>query len=403
MQNMRTQSWYGVMLAVAGLALGVSATPASALPQPNLHVYADGFIYDTSVGAVGPFVVQDAATGPLLANVEAGAVLAYRYPGQFPDWELETTLFARGLARADYGTNGAAVELNLRAVNGTDRGAYPSGQFSGSLPINSTIMPHADAESVWKDTFVITGGTGLDTASVSVALHGHGETRYGANGTIWYNAEPSFETFGTSGSGSAQYNLNITYDAPPTGAPPEYANGEYTQPIRWENSFSPPLPAFVTEIGVQPDIHTGSFLFEYGVPFGLSSFLTLSGYNQINLDFNHTATLSLFDLPDGASLTSGSGHIYPVSATQVPEPSIVWLLGFGLLALIGVALSTRRSCRSTDGLASSFVTAGDGSGRRNLSAHSVITDDGSSQWGRRGTMYTNRASGSEFVLTNRRG
>lgn len=231
-------------------------------------------------------------------------------------------------ARADYGVNGAAVELNFRSVNGTDRGLYPSGNFSGSLPINSTLEPHADAFSGWTDTFVITGGTGTATAAVSVALHGHAETRYGANGDIWYQAEPSFETFGTSGHGSAQYSLDINYAALPPGVDPEYS-----RPITWEQNYSPPLPAFVAEMGVQPDILTGSFVFEYDVPFALRSSLSLSGFNQINVDFDHTATLSLIDLPDGASLTSGSGHVYPTAG--VPEPSAWVLFGFGLLALIG--------------------------------------------------------------------
>jgi hypothetical protein len=309
------------------LALTFSAVPAAALPLPTLHVNATGFIYDSSVGAVGPFQVQDAATGPLLANVEAGAVLAYRYPGHFPDYELETTLYARANTRADYGTNGAALELNFRSVSGTYRGAYPAGNFSGSLPFNSSLEPNAFAESVWTDTFVINDGTGTGTATVSVALHGHAASRYGANGTVWYDAEPSFETFGTNGHGSAQYGMDILYGVLPPGV-----DAEYNQPIRWEQSFSSPLPVSVIEIGVQPDILTGTFVFEYGVPFALKSFLTLSGYNQINVDFDHTATLSMFDLPAGSSLTSGSGHLYPVSAVPIPAAGLLFPAGLAMLA-----------------------------------------------------------------------
>lgn len=321
----------------ASLMLGVYATPAVALPLPILQANATGFIYDSSVGAVGPSQYQDAATGPLSSNVEAGAVLAYRYPGHFPDYELETTLYARASTRADYGTNGAVVELNFRAVNGTDRGLYPSGNFSGSLPINSTLEPHADAFSGWTDTFVITGGTGAATATVSVALHGHAESRFGANGTIWYDAEPSFETFGTSGRGSAQYLLDINYAVLPPGVDPEYS-----RPITWEQNYSSPLPAFVTEIGVQPEILTGSFVFEYDVPFALKSFLSLSGYNQINVAFDHTATLSLIDLPEGANLTSGSGHVYPTA--DVPEPSSVVLLVLGSVLMVVIEIGR---CRRT--------------------------------------------------------
>ncbi len=325
----------GLLLTV-GLALGIYASPAAS----ELRTYADGFIYDSPSLYVGPYQEQIAVTGPVQSSIDSGVVFNYPYPGYEGVLDdLQTTLYVRSNARADYGTNGAALELNFRATSGTDRGTLPMGDFSGSLPFNSTIEPHAGAQSSWSDIFVINGGAGLGTASVSVALHGHAETRYGANGTIWYG-NASFETFGTNGAGSAQYSLDINYlNNPPTGAPPEYAYGEYEQPIRWEQgyggAFGLPLSDFVNEVGVQPDILTGSFLFEYGVPFELESHLTLSGYNQISVDFDHTATLTLIDLPDGASLTSGSGHLYPTSA--VPVPAAVWLFGSGLLGLIGVA------------------------------------------------------------------
>ncbi len=43
--------------------------------------------------------------------------------------------------------------------------------------------------------------------------------------------------------------------------------------------------------------------------------------------------LTLFDLLDGASLTSGSGHLYPTDA--LPLSAAVWLLGSGMLGLLG--------------------------------------------------------------------
>jgi len=313
-------------LAAAGLALAGHAAPAAALSEPALRAYAAGFVYDTSVGAVGPFQDQAGATGPLTADVEAGAVLAYRYPGHFPDYELEATLFAAAESRVDYGTNSAALELNLRATSGDDRGAFPAGNFSGSLPYNSTLEPHATAESSWRDTFVIEGGTGMGMATVRVALSGNAASRYGANGTIWYDAEPSFETFGTSGYGFAQYALDIRYEELPPGLDPEYSD-----PIRWEESYSAPLPQFIDQIGA-PELLEGSFVFEYGVPFELQSSLNLSGYDQIAIDFSHTAILSGFELPVGATLTSGSGHLYPV-----PEPSTAALVGSALLFVAGWA------------------------------------------------------------------
>jgi hypothetical protein len=72
--------------------------------------------------------------------------------------------------------------------------------------------------------------------------------------------------------------------------------------------------------------------FIYDQPFSLTSSLSLSGFNLVDFDFLHSATLSLFDLPDGALLVSGSGHSYPTDlVANVPEP--------GSLALIAVALA----------------------------------------------------------------
>ena len=328
----RPSRWRRQLVVAAGFGLwfGVYATPAAAIFNPYLHVGATGDIVVPGVGSHASHL-QNAATGPLLADVEAGVVLAYRYPDHFPDFELETTLYARAKALADYGTNRAAVELNFRPTNGTDRGAYPASMYYGGLPNQSSAEPHAFAQSIWTDTFVIEGGTGVGTATVSVALHGHAESRYGANGTIWYDAEPSFQTFGTSGFGSAQYRLNISYDDLPPGL-----DEEFPAPISWNQSFSSPLPAFVVG-DIPTEILTGSFVFEYGVPFGLSSFLTLFGDNQINIDFDHTATLSLFDLPEGASLTSGSGHNYPV-----PEPATWVLMVIGMAACAGFRRRRRR-------------------------------------------------------------
>jgi len=329
-------SWlFDVARAVAavGLILAAYVAPAAALPDAGLRAYAAGFIYDSSVGAVGPFQDNQAAAGPITAEVEAGAVLMYPYPGYEGVLEdLETTLYAGAGARADYGTNAGTLGMNLRATNGTDRGMYPNGTFSGSLPFNSTLEPHANVESTWTDSFVITGGTGTGTATVTAAIHGHAASRYGANGTIWYG-NSSFETFGTNGYGFAQYGLDIIYDSLPSGVDSEYSN-----PIRWEQTYTSPLPDFVTESPIPREILTGTFVFEYDVPFALMSALSLSGYNQITVDFDHTVDLLGFQLPSSAdAISSGSGHLYAV----IPEPSTAGLLSTGLGLLVSYARKLR--------------------------------------------------------------
>jgi PEP-CTERM motif len=320
-------------ITVVSLMLAAHARPAVALPDTELRSYSSGFIYDSSVGAVGNFQDLNGATGPLASEAESGANLFYPWPGhEGVLQDLETTIYAGARSYTDFGTNRGALGMNFRPTSGTDRGMYPTGTFSGSLPFNSTLEPHADVDSRWTDTFVISGGTGNGTATVEVAIHGHAASRYAANGEIWYG-NSSFETFGTNGYGFAQYSLDISYDSLPSGV-----DSEYNQPIRWEQRYTPPLPDYVSESPIPYEILTGTFVFEYDVPFALSSGLSLSGYNQITVDFDHTATLNGFALPSSAdAISSGSGHLYSV----IPEPSTAALFGAGLGLLAGCARKLR--------------------------------------------------------------
>jgi hypothetical protein len=235
---------------------------------------------------------------------------------------IDGTLFAAASARADFGTNGVRVESNLSAVTGDDRGAFPTIELVGG-----PMRVETSAQSSWTDTSVINGGTGVDVASVDIMLSGFAETRYGANGDVWYAA--GLQDYGTGGGGTANYGLDIDYARLPEGLDEEYSN-----PIRWEENDSPPVPAYAGG-PPRPGLLTGTFVFEYGVPFSLTSSLSVSGYSQITIDFDHTASLSQLVLPSGATLTSDSGHLYPVSA--VPEPAPAWLLASGLLGLAGAS------------------------------------------------------------------
>lgn len=305
-------------LAAAGLMLSVHATPAASLPLPSLDLYAAGRVDDPPLLLSGtpPPVQQQAATGPLLANVVTGLNLGYPASSNHDHAAL---FYARGLGRVDYGNLDATVDLNSAATDG----GFQSGNFSG-VRLDTSMS----VQSGWTDTFVIEGGTGVGVATVSVALRGRAENRYGANGTVPYD-EPALETFGAGGYAPFGYSVRIFYDVPPPGYDPE----NDSRPIFFDTIFSSASPVVVD------DILTGSILFEYGVPFALSSSLSMAGYDQIYVDFDQTETLSMFGLPAGASLTSGSGHIY-----TVPEPSTALLLVSG--SVLTSALAIRRSHRT---------------------------------------------------------
>jgi hypothetical protein len=167
---------------------------------------------------------------------------------------------------------------------------------------------------------------------VSISLHGHAESRYGEFGPIY--ALPPFEDFATSGSGWANYILELYYDTLPPGVDEEHPH-PISRALKWGPAYfgSQPLPDYVTEVNVQPEILTASFVFEYGVPFELRSNLSLTALDQITMDFDHTAKLSMFEIPIGANLTSGSGHTYPVTNTTIPEPCGLGLLSLGMFVI----------------------------------------------------------------------
>jgi hypothetical protein len=315
---------------LAVLALAVAAAPVRTAAAP-LHVYASALVHNYPQWQPdSEFEVGDSEAGPIAASADAGYVIDMYHPDL--RMTIEGTLFASAGARADYGVNGVFVESNLRAVTGDDRSAFTAIELLGG-----PLRVEMSTESIWSDTFVIEGGEGIGTANVGVTLGGFAQTRYGANGDVWYAA--GLESYGASGYGFAQYGLGIDYAHLPEGL-----DEEYSQPIRWNEDYLPPVPAFVQHTGpLPPGTIFGSFVFEYGVPFSLTSALSVSGYNEIAIDFDHTATLSQILLPAGASLASGSGHLYPVSA--VPEPATAWLSACGLLGLAGVSRRLRAADR----------------------------------------------------------
>jgi len=155
-----------------------------------------------------------------------------------------------------------------------------------------TAVAHANSE--WWDVWTITGGGYMMPGQLTVGVT--------LTGSI-------------TGSGYVEYSL--------------IASGEELSITN--NEFISGRVYYVT------------FPFLYGEPIQLHSELGLTAVGSQfisgvsffgTLDFSSTAMLTQIILPEGATLTASSGISYPLN--QVPLPSALWLLGSGLIGIIGI-------------------------------------------------------------------
>lgn len=209
-----------------------------------------------------------------------------------------------------------------------------------TAPNNTRVWAQADAAAgkVRAATFAgagDTGGTAVGAVTDQFTLNGKPGTHTML--TAWFILEGNLMTFGT-----------------PQGVIPSYAYVVAT--LREGNNFSGPS---YDDLGVlQQDwncynsgCHGGmmpypvaswplSIRFDAtaGVPFSLYYDLSTGAYLNAVSDFGHTASLS-FTLPAGTSISSTGGYTQSASASAVPEPSTLLLLGSGMA---GVAVFGRK-------------------------------------------------------------
>ena len=105
-----------------------------------------------------------------------------------------------------------------------------------------------------------------------------------------------------------------------------------------------PIPAVGDVANFTADIVL-SYIFTYGTPFTLTSWLNLSAHQDSNCcggipghppfsaDFSHTALLNSVILPADAVLTSASGSAFPAQESAIPEPTSLALLA-GAIAVL---------------------------------------------------------------------
>ena len=194
-----------------------------------------------------------------------------------------------------------AAQLKARAetkwVQGGNGYGYNSGRSSAS------------ATATWSDWFVISGGTGLGTASFASLLDG---------------------AMASAKNGSAAYSLNIGYS---TGANCYYwynACGEADQSQILFSQTSSLSGKGKSSLAQEIE---GEFTFAYDQAFQLTAILNVNAANGGMADFSLASLDDSLLLPDGASLQSASG-LY-VQAVPEAETYAMMLAGLGLVGLAG--------------------------------------------------------------------
>ena len=171
----------------------------------------------------------------------------------------------------------------------------------------------ANATSTWSDWFVISGGTGLGTASFASLLDG---------------------VMASSKNGSAAYSLNIGYS---TGS---YCNwySSCSEAVQSQTLFSQTSNLSGKGKSTLSQDIEGEFTFAYDNPFQLTTTLNVSATNGGRADFTLVSLGDSLVLPEGANLLSSSG----LFAQAVPEAETYGMMLAGL-GLVGWMTRRRRT------------------------------------------------------------
>jgi len=214
------------------------------------------------------------------------------------------------LNRKGYGYHAEAsaevAQLKARAETKWVQGSNGYGYNDGSSSANAT--------STWSDWFVISGGTGLGTASFASLLDG---------------------VMASSKNGSAGYSLNIGYS---TGTYCYYWYNSCGEADQSQTLFSQTSSLSGKGKSTLSQDIEGEFTFAYDQAFRLTATLNVSAANGGMADFTLASLDNSLVLPEGASLLSSSG-LY-VQAVPEAETYAMMLAGLGL---VGAATARRRA------------------------------------------------------------
>ncbi|WP_319523066.1 VPLPA-CTERM sorting domain-containing protein [uncultured Desulfosarcina sp.] len=185
-----------------------------------------------------------------------------------------------------------------------------------------TEYPDAGADLSW-----LLGGVDETVAA------GWGGDADGGTLTLYY--ETGFTADGTAAFDINVYGFGFAYNTPfnssEMGAIKVYASSDGTN---WTV-----ISEYTGTIGEEDYVANPDFTFSYpGVP---STIMSIDLDDDISSTFDGVISYLMFELGDG---TTGHGRAFFTSAIEgvnaVPVPAAVWLLGSGLLGLIGIRRRT---------------------------------------------------------------
>ena len=236
----------------------------------------------------------------------------FRQPGQtYDDTGASYTASWSGFASTGYGTNKASISMKGTLTNQTYSDQFTSPTTGNTATISTSDSKWLYADSVWEELFLITPlWRNLRGTEANMTVH--------------------MRLDGNLSGDTAYYGYNLSnWDW--SSVTSDYANGDVTV----------------------DKMLTGIFKFKYGDPLYLKSqlYMGLSGLGDINMA--HTVQITGIDIPTDSMITflsgapsdaygnlfGGSGYGEYGNGTggsTVPIPGTVWLLGTGLLGLVGV-------------------------------------------------------------------
>jgi len=248
-------------------------------------------------------------TGTIFSTSHALAASPFTYAAYGPPLENNTPVFLGD----QQSTSGAVSILG----NEGQQARASFGENGVALPSGLTPNGWGYAFSAWSDGFVVNGGSGTGMLNFSVQLHG---TLFAEDAIYALIMSDNPDAF--SPESIAEDALNGFENIPGT-APVLLVEVDATP------DFTPGPGVYHFPLGSVDETFSVNVPFTYGQAFYLASVLDITAHG----DFYNSANFGI-TVPEGASIASLSGTLYPAAAVPEPETYAMMLAGLGLVGFM---------------------------------------------------------------------